>query len=67
MRTNELHPHFIVALLLESTQNDVANFISININKVIAIDNTSWISLHLFIVQGWKQIPLLTCVEKVSV
>jgi hypothetical protein len=53
--------------VLLSIQNDVAaNFISINIDKFTVIDNTSWISLHLFFVQGWKQIPLLVCVEKVG-
>jgi hypothetical protein len=43
-------------LLLESTQNVVVaiNFIHVNINEVIVIDNTSWISLHLYVFQGWK-------------
>jgi hypothetical protein len=43
-------------LLLESTQNVVVgtNFIHVNVNEVIAIDNTSWISLHLYVLQGWK-------------
>jgi hypothetical protein len=56
-------------LLLESIQNVVvvANFISVNNNEVIAIDNTFWISLQLYGVQGWKQIPLLACLKKVGV
>jgi hypothetical protein len=39
-------------LLLESTQNVIVttNFILINANEITAIDNTSWISLHLYIV-----------------
>jgi hypothetical protein len=43
-------------LMLESTQNVVvaANFILVNANVVITIDNTSWISLHLYVFQGWK-------------
>jgi hypothetical protein len=44
-------------LLLESTQNVVvvvADFIHVNVDEIIAIDNTSWISLHLYVVQGWK-------------
>ncbi len=43
-------------LLLKSTQNVVVavNFIFVNANEIIAIDNTSWISLHLYVVQGWK-------------
>jgi hypothetical protein len=38
-----------------------------NVNEVITIDNASWISLHFYAVQGWNQIPLLVCVEKVNV
>ncbi len=55
-------------LLLESIQNVVvvANFIFVNADEITAIDNTSQISLHLYVVQGWKQIPLLVCVEKVG-
>jgi hypothetical protein len=60
---------FMNELLMESTQNVVivANFIYVSIDEVIAIYNTSWISLHLYVVQGWKQIPLLACVENVGV
>jgi hypothetical protein len=55
-------------LLMKSIQNVVVtNFIFGNADEVIAIDNTSWISLHLYIVQGWKQIPLSAFVEKVGV
>jgi hypothetical protein len=39
----------------------------VSVDEVIAIDNTSWISLLLYVVQGWKQIPFLACVEKVGV
>jgi hypothetical protein len=43
-------------LLLNSIQNIVyvANFLFINVNEVIAIENSSLISIHLFVVQGWK-------------
>jgi len=55
-------------LLKESIQNVVViNFIFVNADKVIAIDNTSWISLHLYVVQGWKQIPFFVFLEKVGV
>jgi hypothetical protein len=55
-------------LLLESTQNVivVAKFIYVNDNKVIPIHNTFWIFLHLYVVQGWKQIPLLACLKNVG-
>jgi hypothetical protein len=44
-------------VLLESIHNVgfATNFIFINVNKVITINNISWISLHLYVVQGWKQ------------
>jgi hypothetical protein len=32
----------------------VADFIFISVNEVITIDNTSWISMHLYIVRSWK-------------
>jgi hypothetical protein len=43
-------------LMLESTRNVVvvANFVHVNANEIIVIDNTSWIFLHLYVVQGWK-------------
>jgi len=44
-------------LLLKSTQIVVivvVNFIRVNVNESIAIDNTFWIFLHLYVVQGWK-------------
>jgi len=45
-------------LLLEFAQNVVVeNFLSIIVDKVIAIDNIFWISLHLYVLQSWRQIP----------
>ncbi len=43
-------------VLLKSTPNAInaTNFLSMNVNEVMTIDNASWISLHL-------------CVEKVDV
>jgi hypothetical protein len=61
MNMNELLPESIQNVIV------VANFIFVSDNKVIAIDNTFWISLHLYVVQGWKQIPLLACMKKVGV
>jgi hypothetical protein len=46
-------------LLLEFAQNVVvANFLSIIVDEVIAIDNNFWISLHLYVFQSWKEISL---------
>ncbi len=32
-------------------------------NKVIAIDNIQWLSIHLYVVQQWKRIPIFLCLE----
>jgi len=44
----------------------VAPFIVISVDKVTMIDNTQWLSIHLYVVQKWKRIPILLCVEVVS-
>jgi hypothetical protein len=43
------------------------NFIAIRANEVTIIDNTQWLSIHLYMVQGWKRIPILLCVESIRV
>ncbi len=55
-------------VLLEVTKTtfDVANFIVISMDEIIAIDNTQWLSIHLNMVQKWKRIPILLCVEVVG-
>jgi hypothetical protein len=54
--------------LLESIHNVgfATNFIFINVNKVITIDNISWIFLHLYVVQGWKQFRICATIERVG-
>jgi hypothetical protein len=56
-------------LLLQSIWNVivVVNFIFVNVNEVTMINSASWISIHLYVVHGWKRIPLLICVKKVDV
>jgi len=44
----------------------VASFIAINADEVTTINNTQWLSIHLYVVQNWKRIPILLCVEIVS-
>jgi hypothetical protein len=44
-----------------------ANFIVVNSNEVTTIDNTQWLSIHLYMVKAWKRIPILLCVEFVGV
>jgi hypothetical protein len=47
-------------LSLEATKEIFffATFIVININEVTTIDNTQWLSIHLYAVQGWKRNPI---------
>jgi hypothetical protein len=44
-----------------------ATFIDICLNNVTTIDNILWLSIHLCMVQVWKKIPILLCVETTSV
>ncbi len=44
-----------------------ANFIVVNADEVTTIDNTQWLSIHLYMVQGWKNISILLCVESIGV
>jgi hypothetical protein len=44
-----------------------ANFIAICANEITTNDNTQWLSIHLYMVQGWKRIPILLCVESIKV
>jgi hypothetical protein len=44
----------------------VASFIAVNTNEVTKIDNTQWLSIHLYVVQNWKRIPILLCAETIS-
>jgi hypothetical protein len=46
-------------LLLKATKATLvfATFIVINANEVTTINNIQWLSIHLYVVQGWKRIP----------
>ncbi len=44
----------------------VASFIVVE-DKVTTIDNTQWLSIHLYMVQQWKRIPICLYVETVSI
>ncbi len=55
-------------VLLEVTKAPfvVAPFIVVSVDEVTTIDNTQWLSIHLYVVQKWRHIPILLCVETVS-
>lgn len=46
---------------------NAANFLFVNVDEVITLDNTSWISQYLYAIQVWNWIPFLVCVEKFDV
>jgi hypothetical protein len=54
-------------VLLEATKITfvVAPFIVINVDEVTTINNTQWLSIHWYVVQKWKCIPILLCVETI--
>jgi len=55
-------------VLLEATKTEfvVAPFITVNVDEVTMIDNTQWLSIHWYVVQKWRCIPILLCVETIS-
>jgi hypothetical protein len=55
-------------VLLEATKTTfvVTSFITISANEVTTIDNNKWLSIHLYVMQNWKRIPILLCVEIVN-
>lgn len=58
-----LHSCVLTALKLV-VQN--AKFVSISADEVTAVDNTSWIGVHVYAVQSWERIPYLLHLSCVS-
>jgi hypothetical protein len=56
-------------VLLEATKVAFvhANFIVVSTDEIITIDNKQWLSIHLYMVQCWKKIAILLCVESMGV
>jgi hypothetical protein len=44
-----------------------ANFIVVSADEVTTINNTQWLSIQLYMVQGWKNIPIFLCVKSIGV
>jgi len=40
-------------------------FISMSCDEVTMIDNQSWISTHVYVVEGWKWLPILLTLQQV--
>ncbi len=55
-------------VLLEATKTSfvATSFITISADEVTTIDNTKWLSIHLYVMQNWQRIPILLCMETVS-
>jgi len=43
-----------------------SRFISITCNKIIIMDNTSWVSIHAYVVQNWNHISILISLDHAS-
>jgi hypothetical protein len=56
----------VVLLEVTKTTFFATPFIVVNANEVTMIDNTQWLSIHLYVVQKWKCIPILLCVEAIN-
>ncbi len=42
------------------------SFIVVFANEVTIIDNTQWLFIHMYVVQQWKTILILLCVQTVG-
>ncbi len=42
-----------------------ARFIFINYDKVTTLENQSWISIHVYIVENWHRVPILLNLERI--
>ncbi len=52
-------------VLLKATKATFAfgNFNVVSVDEITTIDNMQWLSIHLYVVHGWKRIMILLCVE----
>ena len=37
---------------------------AISANEVNIVDNQSWLSMHIYVCQAWKRVPILLCLER---
>jgi hypothetical protein len=56
-------------VLLEATKATFAfaKYIDVNVDEATTTNNTQWLSIHLYVVQGWKRILIFLCVETIGV
>jgi len=54
--------------VMEETKRliSAARFVAVTVDEVTAVDNSSWLSVHAYIVQDWIRIPLLISLQRVE-
>jgi len=57
------------SVLLDATKTTFASiaYISISTDKVMTIDNTQWFSIHFYVVQASKRLPILLWIETIGI
>jgi hypothetical protein len=50
--------------MLQKVAFAIIAFKKINANEInSSIDNIQWLSIHFYVVQSWKRIPIILCVD----
>jgi len=44
----------------------VAHFIAVTIDEITTVDNSSWLSIHVYIVQEWVRVLLLVSLQRME-
>ncbi len=52
--------HSVLLDVTKATFTYVA-YIGIFVNEVMTINYIQWLSIHLYVVQAWKRIPIFPC------
>ncbi len=42
-----------------------ASFVFLSANEIIIIDNQSWTSIHVYVMQAWTRVPILLTLQHV--
>jgi hypothetical protein len=59
---------YIYKIVLDETRRLIANarYVAVTVDEVTAVDNSSFLSIHAYIVQNWVRIPLLISLLRVE-
>ncbi len=50
-----------------ATKATFASVIDVNVIEATTTDNMQWLSIHLYVVLGWKRILIFLCVDTIRV